>query len=166
MPDLSSISTFIYTMIQTNLAFASTIWKHVIGKNLDYLFQNVFTESKASWKHSSNFWNRVLIRFLYNTRCSKINQMVALRMYSYSLISIHKSASREMLSECLIIWVGNLNYEHLKHLKTYLNKGLTTISKLQMQFTGFVKVFKIIENLEIWVWSDCYWYIWSLTPSY
>ena len=53
--DLSLISTFIYTMIQTNLAFANTIWKHMIIKNLDYLFQNVFTESKASQKHSSNF---------------------------------------------------------------------------------------------------------------
>ena len=37
-----------------------------------------------------------------------------------------------------------------------LTKGLTVISKLQMDFTGFLKVFKIIENLEIWAWSDCY----------
>ena len=35
-----------------------------------------------------------------------------------------------------------------------LTKGLIVISKLQMDFTGFLKVFKIIENLEIWAWSD------------
>ena len=39
-------------MIQINLDFANTIWKHMIIKNLDYLFQNVFTEIKASQKHS------------------------------------------------------------------------------------------------------------------
>ena len=50
--DLPLISTFIYTMIQINLDFANTIWKHMIIKNLDYLFQNVFTEIKASQKHS------------------------------------------------------------------------------------------------------------------
>ena len=51
--DFSSILTFIYTAIQTNLAFANTIWKLMIIKNLDYLSQNIFTESKASQKHSS-----------------------------------------------------------------------------------------------------------------
>ena len=61
--DLSSVSTFIYTMIQTNLAFANAIWKHMIIRNLDYLLQNVFTESKASQKHYSNFSNRFLITF-------------------------------------------------------------------------------------------------------
>ena len=103
--DLSSISTFTYTMIQTNLAFANTIWKHMIIKNLDYLFQNVFTESKASQKHSSNFSNRakLLLSFYNNTRCNKINQMAALRMDWYSLISINKSVSTKMLSECLMI---------------------------------------------------------------
>ena len=30
----------------------------------------------------------------------------------------------------------------------------TAISKLQIQFTSFLKVFKIIQNLEIWAWSD------------
>ena len=45
--EISSVSTFIYTMIHTNLTFANTIRKHVIIKNLDYLFQNVFAESKA-----------------------------------------------------------------------------------------------------------------------
>ena len=45
--EISSISTFIYTMIYTNLTFANTIRKHVIIKNLDYFFQNVFAESKA-----------------------------------------------------------------------------------------------------------------------
>ena len=62
--DLFSISTFIDTMTQNNLAFANTIRKHMIIKNLDYLFQNVFTESKASQKHFSNFSNKVLIKFL------------------------------------------------------------------------------------------------------
>ena len=41
-----------------------------------------------------------------------------------------------------IIWVEKLNYEHLK---PYLNNGFTVISKLHMQFTSFLKVFKIIE---------------------
>ena len=34
-------------MIQTNLAYANTISKLMIIKNLDYLFKNAFTESKA-----------------------------------------------------------------------------------------------------------------------
>ena len=56
LQDLSSISKFIATLIQTNyLAFANTICKHMIIKNLDYLFQNGFTESKASQKHSLIF---------------------------------------------------------------------------------------------------------------
>ena len=103
--DLSLISILIYTMIQTNLVFADTIWKHMIIRNLDYLFQNVFTESKASQKHSSNFSNRakLLLSFYNNTRCNKINQMAALRMDWYSLISINKSVSTKMLSECLMI---------------------------------------------------------------
>ena len=42
-----------YKIIQTNLVFANTIWKHMIIKNLDYLFQKFFTESKALQKHSS-----------------------------------------------------------------------------------------------------------------
>ena len=90
--NLTWTSTFIDKMIQTNLAFANTIWKHMIIKNLDYLFQNVFTESKASQKHSSNFSNRakLLLSFYNNTRCNKINQMAALRMDWYSLISLHK----------------------------------------------------------------------------
>ena len=41
-----------------------------------------------------------------------------------------------------IYWVEKSNYEHLNPC---LNKGLTAISKLQMQFTSFLKVFKIIE---------------------
>ena len=75
----------------------------MIMKNLDYLFQNVFTESKASQKHSSIFSNRVLIRFYNKKSCNKINQMAVLRMDWYSLISIHKSVSSAMLSECLVI---------------------------------------------------------------
>ena len=99
------ISIFIDKMIQTNLAFANTISKHMIVKNLDYLFQNVFTESKASQKHSSNFSNRakLLLSFYNNTRCNKINQMAALRMDWYSLISVYKLAFRAMISECLMI---------------------------------------------------------------
>ena len=62
----------------------------MIIKNLDYLFQNVFIEGKPSQKHYNN------------TRYNKINQMVALRMAWYSLISIHKSVSRAMISECLM----------------------------------------------------------------
>ena len=56
--NLTWTSTFIDKMIQTNLAFANTIWKHMIMKNLDYVFQKVFTESKASQKYSSNSSNR------------------------------------------------------------------------------------------------------------
>ena len=90
-------------MIQTNLVFANTIRKHMIIKNLDYLFQNVFTDSKASQKHSLNFSNRVLILSFYNNlRCNKINHAAALRMDWYSLISTHKSGSRVILSECLM----------------------------------------------------------------
>ena len=62
--DLFPISTFIDTMTQNNLAFPNTIRKHMIIKNLDYLFQKFFTESKASQKHFSNFSNKVLIKFL------------------------------------------------------------------------------------------------------
>ena len=92
-------------MIQTNLMWANPIGNYMIIKNLDYLFQNVFTESKASQKHSSNFSNRakLLLSFYNNTRCNKINQMAALRMDWYSLISIHKSSSMAMLSEFLMI---------------------------------------------------------------
>ena len=110
--DLTSISTFIDKMIQTNLAFANTIWKHIIIENFDYLFQNVFTESKTSQKHSSNFSNRAksLLRFYNNTRCNKINQIAALRMDWYSLISIHKSVFRAIVSECLMI-LDNLSRE-------------------------------------------------------
>ena len=42
--------------------------------------------------------------------------------------------------------VEKLKYEHLK---PYLNKSLTAISKLQMQFANFIEVFKIIENIKI-----------------
>ena len=75
--------------------------------------------------------------------------MSALRMDWYSLISIHKSPSRAMLSECLMILDHPSREVEFEHLKSYLNKGLTVISKLQMQFTSFLKVFKIIENLKI-----------------
>ena len=63
--------------------------------------------------------------------------MVALRMDWYSLISIHKSASRAMLSECLIILDYLSREANYEHLKPYLNKGVTAISKLQIQFTVF-----------------------------
>ena len=96
LKNLSSISTFTDTMVQTNLAYANTISKLMIIKNLDYLFKNVFTESKASQKHSSKF-SKFWLRFYNNTRCNQINQMVALRKDWYSLISIHKSASKAML---------------------------------------------------------------------
>ena len=47
---------------------------------------------------------KLLLSFYYNTRCNKISQMAALRMDWYSLISIHKSASRGIqISECLLI---------------------------------------------------------------
>ena len=77
----------------------------MIVKYLEYLFQNVFTESKASQKTLLKFSNRAkfLLSFYNNTRCNKINQMTALRMDWYSLISIRKSVSRAMLSECLMI---------------------------------------------------------------
>ena len=77
----------------------------MIIKNLDYLFLNVFTESKVSQKHSSNLSKRVkfLLVFNNNTRCNKINQVAAFRMDRYSLMSIHKSSSSAMLSECIIV---------------------------------------------------------------
>ena len=48
--------------------------------------------------------------------------MTALRMDWYSLISINKSASRAMLSECLILdyLCREVDYEHLK---PYLNNS-------------------------------------------
>ena len=63
--DLLSVSTFICTMIDTNLAYANTIWKHIIIKSLYYLFQNVFTESKAWQKHSSIDVKSVFICYIY-----------------------------------------------------------------------------------------------------
>ena len=77
----------------------------MIIKNLDYLFQNVFTESKVSQRHSSNLSKRAkfLLIFYNNTRCKKMNQVAAFRMDWYSLISIHEYSSSAMLSECLII---------------------------------------------------------------
>ena len=67
----------------------------------------------------------------------------------YSLLFIHKSATRAMLSECLMV-LDHLNREiDLETFEKYLNKVLTAISKLQMHFTSFLKVFKIIENLEM-----------------
>ena len=75
--------------------------------------------------------------------------MGALRMDRYSLISIHKPASRAMLSERLMI------LDHLSRkveqltFETIFNKCLTAISQLQMQFTSILKVFKIIEKLQI-----------------
>ena len=54
-----------------------------------------------------------------------------------------------MLSECLMV-LDHLNREiDLETFEKYLNKVLTAISKLQMHFTSFLKVFKIIENLEM-----------------
>ena len=54
-----------------------------------------------------------------------------------------------MLSECLMI-LDHLSREvELRTFETILNKGLTAILKLQMQFTSILKIFKIIENLEI-----------------
>ena len=50
-------------MIQINLAFASTIWKNMIIKNLEQLFQNVFTDSKAS-RNFPQIFQIVLIRVL------------------------------------------------------------------------------------------------------
>ena len=75
--------------------------------------------------------------------------MVALRMDWYSLISIHKPTSREMLPDCLMV-LDHLSRElNNENLKPYLSKGLIAISKLQMQFTSFLKVSNIIENLKI-----------------
>ena len=54
-----------------------------------------------------------------------------------------------MLSECLMSLDHPSREVEFEHLKSHLNKGLTVISKLQMQFTSFLKVFKIIENLKI-----------------
>ena len=47
-----------------------------------------------------------------------------------------------------MIWVEKVNYEHFKQ---YLNKGSTAISRPQVQFTSFLKVFKMIENLSL-IW--------------
>ena len=61
------MSTFIDKMIHTNLAIVNTIWKHI--KNSDHLFQNVFTESKTSQKHTSNLSkSKVFIKFFLITQ--------------------------------------------------------------------------------------------------
>ena len=60
--------------------------------NLECLFQNVFTDSKVKFSNRAKF----LLSFYNNTRCNKINQTAALRMDWYSLLSIHKYASRAM----------------------------------------------------------------------
>ena len=54
----------------------------MIMKNLDLLFQKIFTESKASQKHTSDFSNRAkfLLSFHNYRRYNKINQMAAVRM--------------------------------------------------------------------------------------
>ena len=75
----------------------------MIIKNLDYLFQNVFTESKASQKQSSNFQTEFELSFYNKARRNKINQMRALKMAWYSLIFIHKTTSKAMIFECLMI---------------------------------------------------------------
>ena len=43
---------------------------------------------------------------------NKINQIAALRMVGYSLVSIHKSVSRAMLSEYLMI-LDHLILDHI-----------------------------------------------------
>ena len=55
---------------------------------------------------------------------------------------MHKSVFRGVqISECLMM-LDNLCREVYEHLKPYLNKDLTAISKLQMQFTSFSKGFQ------------------------
>ena len=136
-------------MIQTNVKFSNIIWKQMIIKNLGYLFLNVFTKSKVSQRHSWNLSKRAkfLLIFYSNTRRKKINQVGAFRMDWYSLISIHKSSSSAMLSECLIvldIWVEKLSYEHLKPC---LNKDWTAISNLQCSLLAFER---LLKSLKIW----------------
>ena len=63
----------------------------------------------------------------------------------YSYVSIHKPASRAMLYKCLMILDHLVEMLNNEHLKPYFKKGLTAISKLQMQFS-ILKVFKIIEE--------------------
>ena len=76
----------------------------MIIKNFDYLFQK-FSEREKHHKDIPQIVQtaKFLLRFYNNTRCNKINQMEALRMDWYSLISIHKSLSTAMLSECLMV---------------------------------------------------------------
>ena len=57
----------------------------MIIKNLDYLFQNVFTDNKAQKKNKKT---QIFQIEQNNTRCNKINQMAALRM-DLVFIDIH-----------------------------------------------------------------------------
>ena len=90
LQDLTSVSIFIDKIIQTNLAFANTIWKHSI-KNLDNLFQ-MFSQRVKHHRNTPPIFQpaKFLLSFYNDTRCNKINQMAALRMDLYSLISLHK----------------------------------------------------------------------------
>ena len=94
--------------------------------------------------------SKFLLSFYNNTRCNKISQMAVLRMDWYSLISIHKSASRGIqIFECLLILDHRAEMLNYKHLKPYLNKGLTAISKLQyslLAFWRFSKSLKICKS--------------------
>ena len=50
-------------MIQTNLALANTICKHMIKRDLDYPFQYVFTGVKHN-KNTPQIFQTILIKFL------------------------------------------------------------------------------------------------------
>ena len=127
--DLSSISTFTYTMIQTNL----------IIKNLDHFFSKMLSQSKASQKHFWKFPNRVLISFYDNTRC--------------------KNKSNGSTQNGLIfidIWISsNLRSSEQRSLTMNIWNHIST--RVWLQFQNFkctllaLKVLKIIENLSL-IW--------------
>ena len=131
---MASISTFIYTVIQTNLVFANTTWKHMIMKNLDYLFKMFLQRVKHHKNTPQIFQTEFWLSFCNNTRWNKINQMAALRMYWYSLISMHEPVSRAVLCECLIL---------LDHLSREVE--LWTFETISQQ--GFDCKFKISNAL-------------------
>ena len=138
-------------MIQTNFTFANTIWKYMIIKNLDYLFQNVFIESKASQNTPQIFQTEFQWRFYNNTRCNKINHMAALRMDWYSLISKHKHASRAMASECLMI------LDHLNREVEWWTFETISWQRFDCNFKNSNTVYNLSEafqSLKIWAWSD------------
>ena len=96
--------------------------------------QNVFARVKHHKNTPQIFQTEFWLSFCNNTRWNKINQMAALRMYWYSLISMHEPVSRAVLCECLIL---------LDHLSREVE--LWTFETISQQ--GFDCKFKISNAL-------------------